>query len=185
MRVLPAAQHCHIPIHNSLVANWKLCSALCDESVCTLQCWHSQTCLRPFISKSTCVALRVVQGNCLTLLFAAHDTVASTMALLLRFLKHNPEALQKLRAEQRQVTILPAPLSHASLTAECTPKSCAQSCLLMFAALAPTPQVGTATSARPPQLGGLHPPRHFQALPPSPKPPQIVGLPLPPEHVLD
>ena len=50
--------------------------------------------------------LCLLQGNCLTLLFAAHDTVASTMALLLRFLKHNPEALQKLRAEQRQVIML-------------------------------------------------------------------------------
>ncbi|KAL3141117.1 hypothetical protein ABBQ38_003470 [Trebouxia sp. C0009 RCD-2024] len=43
------------------------------------------------------------QVNCLMLLFTAHDTVASTLALMLRFLKQNPEALQKLRAEQRQV----------------------------------------------------------------------------------
>lgn len=46
----------------------------------------------------------LMQANCLMLLFAAHDTVASTLALLLRFLKQTPEALQKLRAEQRQVT---------------------------------------------------------------------------------
>lgn len=50
------------------------------------------------------MAACLLQANCLVLLFAAHDTVASCMALLLRFLKHNPEALQKLRAEQRQVS---------------------------------------------------------------------------------
>lgn len=48
----------------------------------------------------------LVQANCLMLLFTAHDTVASTLALMLRFLKQNPEALQKLRAEQRQVSNL-------------------------------------------------------------------------------
>ena len=62
--------------------------------------------LMPVTSRSFCVSCCLLQGNCLTLLFAAHDTVASTMALLLRFLKHNPEALQKLRAEQRQVSKL-------------------------------------------------------------------------------
>lgn len=60
--------------------------------------------LRQIGRHSLCLAACLLQVNCLTLLFAAHDTVASCMALLLRFLKHNPEALQKLRAEQRQVS---------------------------------------------------------------------------------
>ena len=55
----------------------------------------------------------LVQVNCLMLLFTAHDTVASTLALLLRFLKQTPEALQKLRAEQRQVTSPFSPPSSA------------------------------------------------------------------------
>ena len=46
----------------------------------------------------------LLQVNCLTLLFAAHDTVASTLALLLRLLKQHPDTLQRLRAEQRQVS---------------------------------------------------------------------------------
>ncbi|DBA96280.1 TPA: hypothetical protein ACH3X3_002462 [Trebouxia sp. C0006] len=44
-----------------------------------------------------------VQENCLTLLFAAHDTTASALTMLLRYLKEQPNVLQKLRAEQRQV----------------------------------------------------------------------------------
>lgn len=46
-----------------------------------------------------------VQENCLTLLFAAHDTTASALAMLLRYLKEQPEVLQQLRAEQQQVGI--------------------------------------------------------------------------------
>lgn len=77
---------------------------------------------------------RLVQVNCLMLLFTAHDTVASTLALMLRFLKQNPEALQKLRAEQRQVISLrPTPTMCTAaieprLHAIVVPKSCA--CIL-------------------------------------------------------
>ena len=46
-----------------------------------------------------------VQENCLTLLFAAHDTTASALAMLLRYLKEQPAVLQQLRAEQQQVGI--------------------------------------------------------------------------------
>ncbi|DBB10930.1 hypothetical protein WJX82_007943 [Trebouxia sp. C0006] len=38
------------------------------------------------------------------LLFAGHDTSASALTLLLRYLKQEPEVLEKLREEQRQVT---------------------------------------------------------------------------------
>ncbi len=37
------------------------------------------------------------------LLFAGHDTSASALTLLLRYLTQQPEVLQKLREEQRQV----------------------------------------------------------------------------------
>ena len=39
------------------------------------------------------------------LLFACHDPTASALAMLLRFLKEQPEVLQRLRAEQRQVGV--------------------------------------------------------------------------------
>ena len=39
----------------------------------------------------------------LNLLFAGHDTSASTLFMLLRFLKLRPETLQKLREEQSKV----------------------------------------------------------------------------------
>jgi len=53
----------------------------------------------------------LLQENCLTLLFAAHDTTASALTMLLRYLKEQPDVLQKLRAEQRQVGICPQPFA--------------------------------------------------------------------------
>lgn len=75
--------------------------ALWNASLCTL-CSPGTVSLTDITQTNH--SARLLQVNCLILLFAAHDTVASCMALLLRFLKHNPEALQKLRAEQRQVS---------------------------------------------------------------------------------
>ena len=71
--------------------------------------YEGQSSANPYVGTSL---LPVVQANCLMLLFTAHDTVASTLALMLRFLKQNPEALQKLRAEQRQVSKPPPPPHH-------------------------------------------------------------------------
>ena len=51
---------------------------------------------------SGCVELQNVAFN---LLFAGHDTSASVMVMLLRYLKLYPGVLQKLREEQRQVLL--------------------------------------------------------------------------------
>ena len=45
----------------------------------------------------------LVQNTALSLLFAGHDTSASVLMMLLRFMKLYPETLQKLREEQRKV----------------------------------------------------------------------------------
>ena len=49
---------------------------------------------------SGCVDL---QNTAFNLLFAGHDTSASVMVMLLRYLKLYPEVLKKLREEQRKV----------------------------------------------------------------------------------
>ena len=49
-----------------------------------------------------CVEL---QNTAFNLLFAGHDTSASVMVMLLRYLKLCPGVLQKLREEQRQVLL--------------------------------------------------------------------------------
>lgn len=46
-----------------------------------------------------------VQNVAFNLLFAGHDTSASALTLLLRYLKQEPEVLEKLREEQRQVEL--------------------------------------------------------------------------------
>ena len=45
----------------------------------------------------------VPQNTAFNLLFAGHDTSASALAVLMRFLKLYPDALHKLREEQIQV----------------------------------------------------------------------------------
>ena len=44
-----------------------------------------------------------MQNTAFNLLFAGHDTSASVMVILLRYLKLNPGVLQKLREEQSKV----------------------------------------------------------------------------------
>ncbi len=44
-----------------------------------------------------------MQNVAFNLLFAGHDTSASALTLLLRYLKQEPEVLGKLREEQRKV----------------------------------------------------------------------------------
>ena len=46
-----------------------------------------------------------MQNTAFNLLFAGHDTSASVMVMLLRYLKLCPGVLQKLREEQRQVLL--------------------------------------------------------------------------------
>ncbi len=46
-----------------------------------------------------------MQNVAFNLLFAGHDTSASALTLLLRYLKQEPQVLEKLREEQRQVEL--------------------------------------------------------------------------------
>lgn len=45
-----------------------------------------------------------MQDTAFNMLFAGHDTTASALTLMMRYLKQEPRVLQKVRDEQHQVT---------------------------------------------------------------------------------
>lgn len=46
-----------------------------------------------------------LQDTCFHLLFAGHDTSASALTMLLKYLKMEPRVLEQLRQEQQQVCL--------------------------------------------------------------------------------